>query len=188
VWLLCFFGGVICVASLVVARDLAGHFVALGRVRARLHALVRSSASSLHLNKVMTLVYWLLVLVSLLAFLLYNYSYVLGFALNKLISYSLHWFFCGALLVLGTVVSYVFSVRARVAYWTHELVISLVLLFAVLPFYMIVNGLFLVILVLEAQGATLFYFLGGSQEVGRQSALRAGNLSSGAGVSRQGYL
>jgi hypothetical protein len=64
-------------------------------------------------------------------------------------------------------------------------VLSLVLLFVVLPFYLIVNGLFLVILVLEAQGATLFYFLGGSQEVGRQGGLRAGvQVSSG----RQGYL
>lgn len=181
-------GGAICVASLVVARDLVGHFVAFGRVRARLHALVRSSTSSLHLNKVMTLIYWLVVLLSLLGFLLYNYAYLISFALSKLISYSLHWFFCGALLVLGSVVVYIFSVRARVSYWTHELVISLVLLFIVLPFYMIVNGLFLVVLVLEAQGATLFYFLGGSQEVGRHPALRAGSLAGGCSVSRQGYL
>ena len=187
-WLLCLFGGVLCVASLVVARDLVGHFVAFSRVRARLHALVQSSTSSLHLNKVMTLLYWLAVLLTLLGLLLYNYAYLLSFALSKLISYSLHWFFCSALLVLGIVVVYVFSVRARAAYWTHELVISLVLLFIVLPFYMVVNGLFLVILVLEAQGATLFYFLGGSQEVGRHPALRAGASAGGRAVSRQGYL
>ena len=77
-------------------------------------------------------------LLTLLGLLLYNYAYLLSFALSKLISYSLHWFFCGALLVLGIVVVYVFSVRARAAYWTHELVISLVLLFIVLPFYMVV--------------------------------------------------
>lgn len=127
-------------------------------------------------------------LVTLLVFLLYNYAHLLGFALNKLISYSLHWFFCGALLVLGIAVSYVFSVRARVAYWTHELVIALVLLFVVLPFYLVVNGLFLVILVLEAQGATLFYFLSGSQEVGRHSALRPGVLRDSRATARQGYL
>jgi hypothetical protein len=176
------------VASLVVARDLVGHFVALPRVRARLRALAGASTTSLHLNKVTALVYWVAVLVALLAFLLYTYAHLLGFALSKLISYSLHWFFCGALLVLGAVVSYVFSARARVAYWTHELVIALVLLFVVLPFYMVVNGLFLVILVLEAQGATLFYFLGGSQEVGRQVALRPSSPSNGRAAARQGYL
>ena len=122
---------------------------------------------------------------ALLIFVLYNYAYVLSFMLSKLVSYSLHWAFVVALLVLGVVVGYIFSLRARVAYWTHELVLALVLLFVVLPFYVIVNGLFLVILVLEAQGATLFYFLGGSQEVGRQGGLRAGvQVNRG----RQGYL
>lgn len=188
VWLLCTFGGVILVTSLVVARDLVGHFAAFSKVRARLHTLVRSSTESLHLNKVMTLVYWLALLVVLMIFLLYNYAYLIGFMLSKLLNYSLHWFFCAALLVLGVVVGYIFSVRARAAYWTHELIMSLVLLFVVLPFYLLVNGFFLVILVLEAQGATLFYFLGGSQEVGRHPSLRAGTLSSARGSARQGYL
>lgn len=56
-WLLCAFGGTLLSVSLVVARDLVGHFVAFSAVRARLHALVRSSTESLHLNKVMTLGY-----------------------------------------------------------------------------------------------------------------------------------
>jgi hypothetical protein len=171
-----------------VARDLVGHFVAFSRVRARLHALVRSSTQSLHLNKVMTLVYWVLLLGALLTFLLYNYSYLIGLFLSKLLNCSVQWAYCVLLLVLGLVVSYVFLVRSRVAYWTHELVVSIVLLFVVLPFYMIVNGLFLVILVLEAQGATLFYFLGGSQAVSRHPALRAGSQGSTLGSPRQGYL
>jgi hypothetical protein len=105
--------------------------------------------------------------------------------LSKLLNYSVQWAFGASLLVLGITVSYIFCARARTAYWTHELVMSLVLLFVVLPFYMVVNGLFLIILVLEAQGATLFYFLGGSQEVGRHPALRVGGQGSG---SRQGYM
>lgn len=121
-------------------------------------------------------------------FTLYNYSYLIGFLLSKLLNFSLQWAYCAALLVLGLIVGYIFLVRARVAYWTHELVMAIVLLFVVLPFYLIVNGLFLVILVLEAQGATLFYFLGGSQEVGRQPALRAGSLTSVGSGARQGCL
>lgn len=171
-----------------MARDLVGHFVAFSRARARLHALVKSSTQSLHLNKVLTLLYWLLLLAALLTFMLYNYSYLIGLFLSKLVNCSVQWVYCAALLGLGLVVSYIFLARARVAYWTHELVISLVLLFVVLPFYMVVNGLFLVILVLEAQGATLFYFLGGSQAVGRHPALRAGGAGSAGGSPRQGYL
>jgi hypothetical protein len=183
--LLCAFGGVLLAVSLVVARDLVGHFVAFSAVRARLHTLVRSSTEGLHLNKVLALVYWLVLLSALLLFTLYNYSYLLGFLLSKLLNYSVQWAFGASLLVLGITVSYIFCARARTAYWTHELVMSLVLLFVVLPFYMVVNGLFLIILVLEAQGATLFYFLGGSQEVGRHPALRVGGQGSG---SRQGYM
>jgi hypothetical protein len=93
-----------------------GHFVAFSKVRARLQSLVGSSTESLHLNKVLTLLYWVSLLVALLMFVLYNYAYALGFALSKLVSYSVHWAFIGGLLALGSVVSYMFSVRARAAY------------------------------------------------------------------------